>query len=188
MTPDPRYPATRHGSYLAGLVRVSGWRRGAEIGLLKGKTFGILLDQCVGLELLIGVDQWRQLDPSSAPGAEHYRAHDMAVCEAACREIAARHPGRARILKGDSAVMAAAVADASLDFVFIDGGHTEAQVRADIAAWAPKVRPSGRVLGHDWNWPSVKAALDDLLPDWQGHPEAVWSAAAPAGETERAAC
>ena len=39
--------------------------------------------------------------------------------------------------------------DGSLDLVFIDGDHSFAAVRADIAAWLPKVRPGGILCGHD---------------------------------------
>jgi hypothetical protein len=61
------------------------------------------------------------------------------------------------------------IADASLDFVYIDAGHTYESVKADLAAWIPKVRVGGIVSGHDYfNGPwdgiefGVKQAVDDL--------------------------
>lgn len=38
----------------------------------------------------------------------------------------------------------------TFDLVFIDGPHTYANVRQDILAWQPKVRPGGIVSGHDF--------------------------------------
>src|ERR1700687_2229425 len=42
-------------------------------------------------------------------------------------------------------------ADGSLDFVFIDASHDFASVRADIAAWWPKVKVGGVLSGHDFD-------------------------------------
>jgi predicted O-methyltransferase YrrM len=56
----------------------------------------------------------------------------------------------ARIVRGFSVEVAATVADASLDFVYLDANHEEAHVRADLEAWVPKVRPGGIVSGHDY--------------------------------------
>lgn len=40
--------------------------------------------------------------------------------------------------------------DGSLDFVYLDGNHGIDSVRADIAAWWPKVKIGGIVSGHDF--------------------------------------
>lgn len=57
--------------------------------------------------------------------------------------------------------------DESLDFVFIDASHDEANVFADCVAWYPKVRKGGIFGGDDYFydcWPGVKAAVDRFLP------------------------
>lgn len=57
-------------------------------------------------------------------------------------------------------------ANGSLDFVFIDAGHSYEDVFADIKAWYPKVRAGGLIAGHDFvpGHPAgdlvVKAVLD----------------------------
>ena len=59
--------------------------------------------------------------------------------------------------------------DNSLDFVFIDASHEYEDVRDDILAWYPKVKPSGIIAGHDYyheeyDWfPGVKQAVNELL-------------------------
>jgi hypothetical protein len=51
-------------------------------------------------------------------------------------------------------------ADHSVDVVFIDAEHTYEAVRADIAAWLPKVlTETGIIAGHDYDRPEVKEAV-----------------------------
>ena len=46
--------------------------------------------------------------------------------------------------------IADAFADRSLDFVFIDGSHALDDVRRDLKAWWPKMKPGGLFAGHDY--------------------------------------
>lgn len=49
--------------------------------------------------------------------------------------------------------------DESLDFVFVDAGHTTETVLKDLDAWWPKIKPGGMLAGHDADWASVQKAL-----------------------------
>ena len=51
----------------------------------------------------------------------------------------------------------------SLDFVFIDACHTYECVKADIAHWLPKVKRKKVIAGHDYDWLSVKKAVDEVF-------------------------
>lgn len=55
--------------------------------------------------------------------------------------------------------------DRSLDFVFIDAGHSYENVKEDITSWFPKIKIGGFIAGHDYNpkWPSVVRAVDEFL-------------------------
>ena len=53
--------------------------------------------------------------------------------------------------------------DQSIDFVFIDAAHDYDNVKADIAAWYPKVRPGGVLAGHDYGWEGVNRAVNEFL-------------------------
>jgi predicted O-methyltransferase YrrM len=55
-------------------------------------------------------------------------------------------------------------ADGSLDFVFIDAAHDYENVRKDILAWLPKIKPGGTLAGHDYTYSeNVKRAVDEIF-------------------------
>lgn len=54
-------------------------------------------------------------------------------------------------IRSDSAEGASLYKDNSLDFVFIDAGHTYESISRDIDAWLPKVKKGGIIAGHDYN-------------------------------------
>ncbi len=68
------------------------------------------------------------------------------------------------VCQSDSVMASKQFADNSCDFVFIDADHSEDAVRADIEAWLPKIKPGGLLAGHDYEWPSVRRAVDLMLP------------------------
>jgi hypothetical protein len=53
--------------------------------------------------------------------------------------------------------------DESLDFIFIDACHTYNCVKSDLQAWYPKLKKGGCIAGHDYDLPSVKAAVDEFF-------------------------
>jgi predicted O-methyltransferase YrrM len=53
-------------------------------------------------------------------------------------------------------------ADGSLDFVFIDAAHDYDNVKADVLAWWPKVKPGGVLAGHDIRHGPIDQALKDV--------------------------
>lgn len=54
--------------------------------------------------------------------------------------------------------------DESLDFVFIDAGHSYEDVSLDLKLWYPKVKKGGVFAGHDYPaWEGVKIAVDEFF-------------------------
>lgn len=66
-------------------------------------------------------------------------------------------------MKEKSADAAILIADNSLDFVYIDGNHTYEFVTEDIFLWYPKVKRGGLLSGHDYDYKSVKQAVDEFI-------------------------
>jgi len=165
--------STQQHLSLVPLILSRGWTRGAEIGVLRGKTLFYLLDHVPGLHM-VAVDQWEQLPLRPDENAETYIDFDMEYLRGEVARKAARYGGRCRVLCGGSVSMADYVDDDSLDFVFVDGDHTAAGVAGDIRAWAPKVKRGGAVLGHDNDWSTVRRVIDELCPGWVDYGNSVW--------------
>lgn len=72
------------------------------------------------------------------------------------------------LIVSDSMTAAALCADRSLDWVHLDARHDYEHVRADIAAWLPKVKSGGWISGDDFDdakWPGLVRAVRDACPD-----------------------
>lgn len=73
---------------------------------------------------------------------------------------------RYHLFVSDTVEAAKEIKDKSLDFVYIDAGHSFEEVKADYEAWLPKVRPGGIISGHDYgenDCIGVKQYIDLLI-------------------------
>lgn len=54
-----------------------------------------------------------------------------------------------------------------VDALFVDASHEYVDVKADLEAWLPKMKPGGIIAGHDYEaWPGVKKAVNEFFtPD-----------------------
>ena len=64
-----------------------------------------------------------------------------------------------KILRGMSVDMAKTIPDNTLDWVYVDGNHSEEYVYADCVSWWPKIKTGGVLCGHDFTFPGVPGAL-----------------------------
>jgi hypothetical protein len=168
----------RRFEVLADLIKQNGWTKGAEVGVFKGATFFHLLDNCPNL-YLIGVDNW-YANPvphtkNTTLGLSSWKSPEQMEVYAKDVMDRAEANARATIWRMDSVEAADKVEDGSLDFIFLDAEHTTEAVLSDAAAWTPKVREGGWILGHDEQWESVKRALRQLFPKWTSYSDNVWS-------------
>ncbi len=155
-----------------------GWTKGAELGVLDGRTFLYLLAQCPQIDM-IGVDVWDMPGFTEGPTRSRERcfcgycsatralrigrkAVTMAQMRTNVLLESAIYGARAVIIQERTTDAAAHVPDRSLDFVFVDGDHSTEGVLDDIDHWLPKIRLGGRLIGHDWNMQSVRDAV--LMP------------------------
>ncbi len=145
---------------------------GAEIGVFAGELSQRLLRR-EDLSLYL-VDSWVTSDPESdyAQSGDFHARLSQAQQEryyGLTLELTAFAGPRAKILRKPSVEAAKDIPDGSLDFVFIDADHSYLGCKADIEAWAPKVKPGGLISGHDYLNPQfpefgVKRAVDECFP------------------------
>lgn len=132
--------------------------RAVEIGTREGKLAEALLRAEPRLELMV-VDAWGM----------HARADNVsdfsiaAHTDASWQRLTKYRPRV--LLTSDSIAASKWVADGTLDLVFLDGDHSYDGVKADLLAWAPKLKRGGILSGHDYNsdFPEVVQAVREFL-------------------------
>lgn len=129
-----------------------------EIGVFAGEATRIFAAS-PKVARVYAVDNW-----AFAPGDVTLGAFDPADVEAAFDRVMAERPDVIHKVKADSLSAAARFADGSLDLVYIDADHNYFAVRADLAAWRPKVKPGGILAGHDYDKIGVRRAVDAAYP------------------------
>ena len=152
--------------------------RFAEVGCYLGRSICSLAElvRASGRTItVLGVDTARGSGPEGrgdtnahAPAVEHGGGTLAGLLHR--NVIACGFADSVQLLISDSLAAARLFSDESFTWVHIDARHDYDSVRADIAAWAPKVRAGGWLSGDDydqWQWPGVVQAVADALPDAQ---------------------
>lgn len=70
------------------------------------------------------------------------------------------------LLARDTFTAAGSFHEESLDFIFVDASHEEEDVFRDLNSYFPKLKPTGRMAGHDWypEFPGVQRACERFFP------------------------
>lgn len=132
---------------------------GVEVGVWKGDLSALILHKVRPAKLML-VDPW-VFDPRFAHSLfGGGTAKSQADMDTICQKVQARFGadiarGVVSIHRRTSVEAAAAMADESVDWVYIDGNHTYEFVLEDLRAWYPKVRWGGLVAGDDYDRPGA---------------------------------
>lgn len=169
--PFTRLPIEQHRDTMVELVKMTGVRTFAEIGVNRGLFAHEVLTECEDqLEEYHMVDPWllhtpRALVADMATQRTWQKGMDARYEE--CYQLT--HPFKAaRIIRLWSVKAATLFEPESLDMVFIDGDHHYDDVVADIEAWWPIVKMGGYLTGHDYGggqpeWVGVDEAVDSFF-------------------------
>lgn len=87
------------------------------------------------------VDNWR--------GDLHVGGYDEATYHQVARHNEENYSDFSTLVRSDFDEALGRFEENSIDLLHLDGLHTEAAVRQDLARWLPKLRPSGILLVHD---------------------------------------
>ena len=122
---------------------------------------------------IIGVDTCRGSGVEGPRGRDYHRA---AVAEGGGTFAGILHRNviecgygdLTSLIVADSLTASTFFAARSIDWVHLDARHDLAHVKADIAAWLPKVKAEGWISGDDYDeakWPDVVSAVKEMLPE-----------------------
>ncbi len=86
--------------------------------------------------------------------------------------------GRALLIEMNSLDAAKALAPIlrhrGADMIFIDGDHSYEGAKNDVLEWRKLLCTNGLLCGHDSDWPSVRQALDEVVPGWKHGFGTIW--------------
>lgn len=144
-------------------------RKGVEVGVFHGATAASLLALLPNVELY-GVDAWETYShDNEQPRPDHVQQISDTKTLFWGLPIALRtvsvNGQRWKPIRLPSLKAARCFDDGEVDFVFIDADHSYEAASSDIAAWLPKIRRGGLLLGHDYmpgRFPGVCRAVDEL--------------------------
>lgn len=146
--------------------------RGAEIGVFAGDMSAALLRANPILHLDM-VDSWEGEGSAYIGDSGDWHAKLTQAAQDGFKQAAfdrtAFASGRRTVMQGRS-VQAAQHSPHQYDFVFLDADHSYEGCRADITAWASKIKSGGWLGGHDYecaNFPKfgVKRAVDEYVAE-----------------------
>ena len=124
------------------------YTRGAEIGVWKGDMARHVLGHVPSIQKYYLVDPWKHQHGWNKPFNKN--STEFAVVYAAAMSATDRWPDKREVLRGMSAEMSSRVPDRSLDFLYIDGDHTEQGTRTDVLHWWNKLKVGGGMYGDDF--------------------------------------
>lgn len=143
--------------------------RFVEVGCWKGKSAAFMAVEIANSGKNIDfacVDTWEGSE-------EHKDISDVANIYDIFTENMRPVENYYRAIRLPSVEAASQFEDESLDFVFVDASHEYEDVKEDINAWLPKVKPNGILAGHDYypaggwpGWPGVRKAVEELLENF----------------------
>jgi len=142
------------------LLNGLGFKKGAEIGVLKGWYSKWLCAKIRGLKLYL-IDPYVYYKEYS----EQRKQKDLDSYEAEAKTRLAKF--NVEFIKKTSMEAIKDFLDERLDFVFIDANHDYKWVSEDIREWSKKVRKGGIVSGHDYSdhHLDVKRAVNEWVKD-----------------------
>jgi hypothetical protein len=128
---------------------------GMEIGVASGWNIYNFLSNIPNLHL-IGVDPYIPFqDWNTFVGEDILSAQHQAAIE-----NTKQFEGRILLIKDRCENILGDYPDESLDYIFIDGDHSEESVYRDCKNFYPKVRKGGIFSGHDYGMQAVNSALN----------------------------
>jgi hypothetical protein len=165
----PGWCPEEKASWMVDEIIANRYQTAAELGVFAGRSvFPIALAIAANRgRTVYAIDCWENavatVGPEDAKDYRWWNSVDLVAVKSAFlgEMIAQNMVGLVKILELPSAEACAALSSQlwrGIDFLHIDGAHSEAQARYDVTHWSPLVAPGGTIVLDDIDWPGVRGA------------------------------
>lgn len=136
----------------------------AEVGVYAGASTEIFLTSG-RVRTVVAIDAWQDYADADRMAARPFAWQDVRdTFDVLAERWNTVRPDSVLTYPHASPQAAGAFPDGWFDFIYLDACHTYAAVRADLAAWLPKIKAGGLIGGHDHiaAFPGVAQAVAEL--------------------------
>ena len=129
--------------------------KGIEIGVSHGGTTHYLLESLPNSHI-IGID----------PYEVYSQMFDTEQSFETFKKLMKLYPDRITFIQSTSDEAVDKIEDESVDFIFVDGYHSNEQVKKDIENYYSKLKSGGLMSGHDYTGWSLQPSVDEKAADY----------------------
>jgi len=129
---------------------------GCELGVCFGFTLRYFFDMSDHIEKVYAIDAYK-------PYMDHWGQVTQEMVDnwkAGALQLLDPYKDKIEFIEMDSWDASDLIPNDNLDYIFIDGDHSYSAVAKDLRKYWSKVKVGGIFAGHDWNLPTVKAAVE----------------------------
>jgi predicted O-methyltransferase YrrM len=170
----PGWCSEEKAQWMANSIARNGYKIAAEVGVFAGRS---LLPIALAIaanqgRAVYAVDAWDNAVATSMPTSERddswWATEDLVAAKSSflCETVSQNFSGLIKIIELPSAQACDAIQSIlgrSIDFLHIDGAHSEDQALSDVANWSELVSPGGMIVLDDIDWPSIRKAKEFLV-------------------------
>lgn len=128
---------------------------GVEVGVLKGESSYVLLEECPNITKLYGIDFYKAHTDYETVRTQESMDQYKTIAEKNLETFKDRF--ELKVMESHKA--AKTFRKESLDFVLLDGDHTSDGIKRDLKEWYPKIKTGGYIFIHDTHIPHVHDAI-----------------------------
>ena len=137
-----------------------------EVGVWKGKSLSYFVIESINKNKsgsIYAVDHWLGSEEHQKNSWAHDPVLDYenGLYNEYCRNISSIR-NYITDIKDSSINASNRFSDSSLDAIFIDASHDYDNVSQDLLHWKNKLKKTGILAGHDYDWPTVKMAVNNF--------------------------
>lgn len=149
--------------HLTGMINERNYKFGAEVGVAFGDHCDYILEH-TDVKILYGIDPYMLYDDYKNDWDRQHFSVEIEnrdqkyfdyLYEYVLEKLLTKYGGRVEIVRKKSEEAVKIFGKETLDFVYIDGNHSDEYIKKDLEDWWNTIRIGGIIAGHDYNHPGL---------------------------------